>query len=86
MAQLEINKDCENMRFYIQSQFDLKTKKHGIIGVTFNRDLNVYDFYLNTNRIASHRASVFPRQHEQLKTFLASIASTAVTIIEFPRD
>jgi hypothetical protein len=60
------------------------TKRRGIIGCTFDREKDVYNFYLNTNRIASHRSSIFPvDDKDALRVFLSSIARTAATIVDF---
>lgn len=78
---MEINRNCQMMQVLVQSRFDLFSDQDGIIGVTYNPEKEVYDFHLNTNRIASYRDTSIPREEIFLKEFLVDIAKTAANIV-----
>jgi len=82
---IEINNHCELMQTYIQSRFDLLSHNGGIIGVTYNKDKDVFDIYYNTDRVSSHRKRDLPLDEAQLKEFLSSVARSISSIANFPK-
>lgn len=80
---MQLTKNCEMMRTYVQGHFDRRTELPGIVGVLYDPQNRVYGFYFNTELFVAHNESVFPADSvDGMKMMLKSIAAQAVLIAE----
>jgi len=80
---MELTKNCEMMKTYIQGHYDRKTDIPGIIGVVYDPAAKLYGFYFNTDLFVAHKEDVFPSESiDGMKMLLRSISSQAVLIAE----